>query len=244
MTILRRRLLQSLPLLSLAAAKPQGTSDAVTTTDLVLNCDTAMGPALSRASDRFHEAAGVRVRVFPTSPGLLLPQLARKVQNDLLFTQDTIMQAATVAGLVAGTPAGPWSIRYVLAARRGVGDAALRGRITIPDRTPAADVDGPSVIRALHLGEQAVLGVLDTAEVAFLLERSEAEAGLLHASELAHHPSLEVVRTVPDAVVPPLAFQVAVTTLARRPNPQAFVDFLLSAAGRATLSAQGLESSA
>lgn len=244
MTIPRRRLLQSLPLLSLVAAKPQNSGGTVTTTDLVLNCDTATAPALARAADRFHEAVGVRVRIFPTSPGLLIPQLARKVQNDLLFTQGTIMEAAAAAGLIAGEAAGAWRNRLVLAARSGMGEAALKGRIAVPDPTPAADVDGPEVIRALQLGERAILGVLDTDEVAFLLDRSEAEAGLLHASDLPHRPSLEAVRPVPDEVAAPLAYRVAVTTLARRPDPQAFVDFLLSAPGRAALSAQGLEAAA
>ncbi|MGY2051113.1 substrate-binding domain-containing protein [Methylobacterium sp. JK268] len=240
MTLPRRRLLLSLPLLSLAAAKPQESGGAITTTDLVLNCDTALGPVLTRAAEVFRAATGVQVRIFPTSPGLLVPQLVRKVQNDLLVTQEAVMAQAQAAGLIAGAAAGPWRNRLVLAARRGAG-AAPGGRIAVSDPTPAADMDGPAILRAMGLGERTTIGVLDTDEVLFLLARGEAEAGLLHASDLAGRSDLEVVRRVPDEAAPPLAYRAAVTTLARRPAPGAFVDFLVSEKGRAILAAQGLE---
>ncbi|WP_018259493.1 substrate-binding domain-containing protein [Methylobacterium sp. WSM2598] len=248
MTLLRRRLLLSLPLLSLAAAKPQSKPQSpggeVTTTDLVLNCDTALGPVLARAAERFRSVSGVTVRVFPTSPGLLVPQLARKVQNDLLVTQDGIVAQAAAAGLIDGAPVGAWRNRLVVAARKGAAADALRGRIAVCDPTPAADMDGPGILRALQLGERSVVGVLDTDEVLDLVLRGEAEAGLLHASDLAQRPALEVIRPVPERVAPPITYRAAVTRLARRPNPRAFLDFLTSPAGSGALAAQGLETTA
>ncbi|WP_407531110.1 substrate-binding domain-containing protein, partial [Methylobacterium oryzisoli] len=151
------------------------------------------------------------------------------------------MAAAAAAGLIAGEAAGAWRNRFVLAARGGAGEAALTGRIAVPDPTPAADADGPALIRALGLGEDKILGVLDTDEVAFLLARGEASAGLLHAGDLASRPGLETIRPVPESVAPPVVYRVAVTTLARRPNPRAFVDFLISPEGAAALTAHSLE---
>lgn len=241
MTILRRRLLQSLPLLSFVAAKPQSSDGDVTTTDLVLNCDTAAVPALAHAAERFHASAGVRVRIFPTSPGLLVPQLVRRVQNDLLVTQAPLLRAAAEAGLIAGEAAGAWRNRFVLAAKRGAGADALKGPVAVPDPTPAADVDGLAVIGALALGDVPIRGALDTDEVAFLIARGEVKAGLLHAADLPSRPGLEAIRHLPDSVAPPVVYRAAVTTLARRPNPRAFLDFLLSPEGRSALTAQGLE---
>jgi len=56
MDIERRHSLQSLPALPLIAAA--GTAHAATT-DLVLTCDTALGPAMNAASERFRHASHV-----------------------------------------------------------------------------------------------------------------------------------------------------------------------------------------
>jgi molybdate transport system substrate-binding protein len=194
------------------------------------------------AATAYLRQTGVRVRVFPTGPGLVLPQLAHGIQSDVVCTGRDVAVGAMQAGLIgAGALQGEWRNRLVIAAPRGAGPAAARGRIAVSDPTPAADMDGPAIVQALNLGQTAVLGVIDTDEVAFLLARGEADAGLLHMTDVHANANLEVVRGVPDGVAPPIAYAVAVTKLSTRPNPQAFVDFLLSSAGRTVLKAQGLE---
>ncbi|WP_375462599.1 substrate-binding domain-containing protein [uncultured Methylobacterium sp.] len=240
MILNRRTVLHALAMPLLVAAP----AAEAATTDLVLACDTALAPVLSAAAERYFETARLRVRVFPTGPGLLIPQIARAVQNDLLFTQTHIMNAAATAKLLAGAPRGTWRNPLVLAAARGAGAPALRGRIAVSDPTPGSDMDGPAIITAMNLGERAILGVIDTEEVAFLIARGEAEAGLLHVSDVRRRPDLEVIRTVPAAVAPPPTYAVAPTVLARRPNPAGFIDFLISPEGRAALAAQGLETDA
>jgi molybdate transport system substrate-binding protein len=205
MNVDRRSIIRAIPALPLAFVARA--ANAVTT-DLVLNCDTALGPVMTTAAARFFRRANVRVRVFPTGPGLVLPQLAREIQNDLICTQKT------------------------------VGEAAVRAN---SDATPASDMDGPAIIQALALGQSAVLGVIDTDEVLFLLHAGQAEAGLLHMTDVQANPELQVLRVVPDDVAPALIYAIAVTKGARRPNPQAFVDFLMTPEGAELLQAQGLE---
>lgn len=239
----RRRILTALAALPLTAAAPptDAPAPAKGIADLVLSCDAALGPPVLRAAALFRAQAGVRVRVFPTGPGLLVQQLARAVQNDLLLTQAPIMDAAASAGLLAGPPRGGWRNPLVLAARRGAGPGALAGRLAVTDATPLSDMDGPMIASRLGLAPAEILGVIDTATVLALLGRGEAEAGLLHASDVAGRADLEVVGTVPESVAPALSYVIAVSRLARRPDPQAFVDFLVSPAGTAVLTASGLE---
>ena len=47
----------------------------------------------------------MRVFVFPTGPGLILPQLVRDIQNDIVVTQTTILDQAAQAGVVAAAGA-------------------------------------------------------------------------------------------------------------------------------------------
>lgn len=241
--ILRRRILTALAALPLTAAAPptEAPAPARGITDLVLSCDSALGPAITQAAARFRARTGVQVRVFPTGPGLLVPQLARAVQNDLLLTQVQIMDTAAAAGLLAGPPRGAWRDSLILAARRGAGPGALGGRLAIADATPMSDMDGPAIVAKLGLAPREILGVIDTATVVALLGRGEADAGLLHASDVAGRTDLEIVGPVPESVAPALTYAIAVSTLARRPDPEAFVAFLVSPEGTAALKASGLE---
>ncbi len=151
------------------------------------------------------------------------------------------MDDAAAAGLLAGTPRGTWRNPIVLAARRGGGKGALTGRLAVPDPTPMSDMDGPGIAAKLGLAPQRLVGVIDTATVLALLGRGEAEAGLLHASDVAGRTDLEIVASVPHAIAPPLTYVVAISHLTRRPDPQAFVDFLTSPDGSEILAASGLE---
>jgi molybdate transport system substrate-binding protein len=235
----RRHLLQAVPLLPLIAVAP---SVRAATTDLVLNCDTTLASVMTAAAARFFQRAGVQVRVFPTGPGLLLPQLAREIQNDLICTQKTMVEAAIQASLVdADALHGEWRNPLVIATRSGAAPDALKGRIAVSDPTPASDMDGPAIVQRLALGQSAILGVIDTDEVAFLLRNGQVDAGLLHMTDVHANPELAIALVLQDNVAPAVTYAIAVTKLARRPNPQAFVDFLMTSEGKSVLQANGLE---
>lgn len=81
MGLRRRWLLAGLPLLVVAAAPANAE-----TVDLALTCDTTLAPALRKVAAAYKERSGVHVFVFPTGPGLILPQLVREIQNDIVVT--------------------------------------------------------------------------------------------------------------------------------------------------------------
>src|SRR4051812_8490810 len=80
----RRHLLGGLPILVLAAAATPACAEGA---DLVVSCDTTLAPALRAVGSAYATQSSVRVFVFPTGPGLILPQLLRDIQNDIVVTQ-------------------------------------------------------------------------------------------------------------------------------------------------------------
>ena len=118
MTIRRR----ALPLLALAAV---GTPALAETVDLSVTCDTTLAPALRKAAAAYRAQSGVRVFVFPTGPGLILPQLVRDIQNDIVVTQTGILDQAVQAGVVAVAVRPQWRNPLVIAGLRD--EAAMTG---------------------------------------------------------------------------------------------------------------------
>jgi ABC-type molybdate transport system substrate-binding protein len=232
MPIHRRGLLATIPLVAIASVA------AADTTDLSLACDTAAAPAMRRAAETFRNRTGVRVFVHETSPGLILPQLSRSIQNDILVTTPARLDAAEQAGLVKpGERSTAWRNRLVLAT--ATSPAGPQGSLAAPDSTPASDIDGAAILQ--RLGMSMTIGVIDTNSVAWLLKTGGARQGLLHQTEVATDETLRVTDTVPDSAWPPIFYAGTVTSLARRPNPQAFVAFLSTPDGAAALRDAGLE---
>jgi molybdate transport system substrate-binding protein len=239
MTLRRRHFGLAVPWLAVTA-----TAARADTTDLVLACDTTLGPAMRAAGARFTARAGVRIHVFPTAPGLLLPQLLHEVQNDILVTGEAAIERATQAGLIGpgAVRSGAWRNRLVLAARHDAPPGALDdGPIAVTDPTPASDLDGPAILARMGLRPRTVLGAVDTDGVRYLLATGAARSGLLHATDLHADLSLDIIRPVPDEAWPPIIYTAAVSRLARRPNPDIFVKFLATADAIEVLRSNGLE---
>src|SRR5579862_929433 len=128
---IRRRML---PLLALAAATRPAVAANV---DLSLACDTTLAPALRKVAAAYAARTGVRVFVFPTGPGLLIPQLERNIQNDILVTQLPILREALQEGIIAAMPGVPhWNNPLVIAGRSG---ASVDGIFVACDATAASD---------------------------------------------------------------------------------------------------------
>ena len=83
MGIGRRRLIQALPAAAILAVVPRARA-ATSGAALVLACDTTLGPVMRAAATVYANATGEQIFVFPTPSGLILPQLEREVQNDLV----------------------------------------------------------------------------------------------------------------------------------------------------------------
>lgn len=230
---IRRR---ALPLLALAAAARPAMAATI---DLSLACDTTLAPALRKVAAAYAAKTGVRVFVFPTGPGLLIPQLERNIQNDILVTQLPILRQALDQEIIAALPDGSrWSNPLVIAGRR---EASVDGVFAACDATPASDFDGPALLAKLDMKPARVIGAVDTDEVAWLLRRGEAQAGFLHMTDVRAHPELTVIMALPADVQAPFIYAATVTKLASRPDPQGFVAFMQDPGSKALLRQAGLE---
>jgi ABC-type molybdate transport system substrate-binding protein len=232
------------PIVALAASAPAASpalaDDDFTTTDLAVSCDYAAAPAVWRAARAFRAQNGVRVRIFPTAPNLLLPQLQRQIQNDIILTRVEVIDAAEQLGLVKpGGRVGPWRNRLVLA--EAAQQAGPDGFYAVPDATPASEFDGAAVLKAMNITPGRIVGVLNTDAVVWALLHGQARSGLVFQSDIAAHETLRAVAPVPDGVTAPIVYGATMTTLASRINPEGFVRFLGSPAGMAELKAGGLE---
>jgi molybdate transport system substrate-binding protein len=238
MKIGRRHFLQVMSVLPLLASVRVANA---TVTDLVLNCDTTLAPSMRSAAAAFAARTGIHVHVFSTPPDLILPQLAREIQNDLVITRQATIRRAEELNIISPDAArGAWRNPLVIAGRSDAKAADSHQRIAVSDPTPASDMDGPAIANRLNL-KGTVMGVIDTDEVVDLLLRGEADIGLLHMTDVRANPSLTVVSQVPPAMAPEIIYSAAVTKLARRPNPIVFADFLTSPEAGRILAAQGLE---
>jgi molybdate transport system substrate-binding protein len=222
--------------LALAAVSAPALADTV---DLAVTCDTTLAPALRRVAAAYKALTGVHVFVFPTGPGLILPQLVRDIQNDIVVTQTTILEQAARAGVIAPAIGAQWRNQVVIAGPKGA--AAIDRAFAATDPTPASDIDGPAVLARLDITPSRTLGAVDTDEVAFLLTTGAAQAGLLHMTDVRADPRLAVIRPIPPEVQQPFLYAASVTRLARRPNPEGFVAFLATKEATAILTAAGLE---
>ncbi len=195
-------------------------------------------PPLSPPVWRSGSAPGVRVRVFPTAPGLILPQLERQIQNDIIVTQVSTIDRAEQEGLVTpGGRVGPWRNRLVIATA-GDGEADT---FAVPDPSTGSDIDGTAILHRLGTTTGKVLGVINTDAVAWTLTTGGARQGLLHQTEVTADDRLRALVPVPDEAWPPILYAATVTKLAYRGDPAAFVAFLGSAEGQAVMHAAGLE---
>src|ERR1700692_4214279 len=94
----RRGLLGAVPMLASAAVAARSGHAEVAV--LSVACDTTLATALQKVAAAYRARAGVRVYVFPTGPGLILPQLRRDIQNDIVVTQVAIMEQIALAGII------------------------------------------------------------------------------------------------------------------------------------------------
>ncbi len=177
--------------------------------------------------------------VFPTGPGLILPQLVRDIQNDIVVTQTAILEQAAQAGVIASAVRAQWRNPLVIAGLHGT--ATIDGTFAATDPSPASNIDGPALLTRLGIKPTRIVGAVDTDEVAFLLTTGAAQVGLLHMTDVRADERLAVIRPVPPEVQPPFLYAASVTRLARRPNPEGFVAFLAAKEATDMLAAAGLE---
>ena len=206
-------------------------------TDIALMCDLTLGPAMRRAASAYRTATGVRVHVFPSAPGLIVPMLSHEVQIDIVATRIATLDQGDRAGLLApGSRAGTWRTPLVVAEGAGAGTS---DKFAVSELPSASGIDAQTAIARLGIDPKRIVSAIDTEEVAFLLTTGAARSGLLYLTDTKADPRLIVVQTLADP--PPAVFATALAKESGRPNPGGFTSFLGSAAGRTLLGSQGLE---
>jgi molybdate transport system substrate-binding protein len=237
MNIVRRRIMLTASALIPLAMASEAKAD---TTDLAVICDLTLGAPLRSAGTAFRASAGVRIHVFPTAPGLIVPQLAREVQIDIVVAQSEVLDQAMQSGLLTTGPrSATWSNALVVAEMMDGSGAPDAGKFAVSELPVASGIDGTAVVARLGIDPARVVSAIDTTEVAFLLTTGSARTGVLRLTDVRADPRLRVVRTIADQ---PRALCTAVITKgARRPNPAAFISFLGTEPARRLLATAGLE---
>jgi molybdate transport system substrate-binding protein len=164
---------------------------------------------------------------------------------------DTTAATATERHLIkAETLQRLWRNRLVTAALAKTGSVNLAG---LAGKEPIAIVDPPVAVAGAE-GEKALqslglwnavqanaVGVVDTADAAFLLEQGKVRLALVYATDAAADPSFAVADRLPDASYSPIVYWVAEPQYSLSPNAGKFIDFLHQSNAQQRLHADGLE---
>ena len=225
--------------------------------DVVVYCDSTLVPAMRDLGRLFTARTRAPVFVFTAPPTLMLAQIDRETQNDVLVTTDAAMQEGIRQKLIRGeTRAGAWRNSLAIAGRADqtkspvAADAAAikalldSGRFAASDPTGPFTLDGPAVLDRLGLSpllEGRMLGAPDTTQAAFLVTSGAARLGLLHLTDIRADGRLAVAATVPERAYAPIVYTAAVSVVALSPNSQAFVTFLSDPEAAKCWQADGLE---
>lgn len=237
MTMIRRRMMLTAPALLPLAVVSEAKAD---TTDLAVICDLTLGSALIAVGARFRAGTGVHIDVFPTAPGLIVPQLAREVQIDIVVAERDVLEHAAQANLLTGAArGGPWSNQVVIAAAKDASGPEDAGPFAVSELPAASGIDGALIVARLGVDPARVRSAIDTTEVAFLLTTGAVRTGLLFLTDVRADPRLRVVRVLTEQ--PPAVHAAAITAGTRRPNPAAFITFLGTPPARELLSDAGME---
>ncbi|MEO8714549.1 MAG: substrate-binding domain-containing protein [Acetobacteraceae bacterium] len=226
--------------------------------DVIVYGDPTLGRAIRNLSALFTARTKAPVAVFSAPPALMLAQLEREAQNDVLLTLVGAMDQGEREHLIRpGTRIGRWRNSLAIAARTGgtaagtadparIAELLGGGRFALSDRSDAATIDGPAVIERLGLRDALstarVIGAADTEEVAILVATGDARLGLVHLTNIRADPRLAVAAMVPDFAYEPIVYSAAASTVSRSPNTQLFLDFLRTPAAQRQLKRDGLGS--
>jgi molybdate transport system substrate-binding protein len=253
----RRACLGWLLVVTLLAAAPAH-ADYPVAPDVVVFCEPTLRHAMTDVAALWRSESGVKARIFtaPTT-ALLLAEIAHQARDDAVIGEGDANAAAAKTrqlikpdtlhplgrnGLVIAAPSST-------AAAAGGGDtlAAIAGKepIAVVDPWAAtAGADSKQALQSLGLWQKVSaksIGVVGTADAAYLLTHGEVQLAIVYATDVAANPALTLAEKLPAASYPPVVYWVAETTHALSPNAATFIAFLTSAAARERLRADGLD---
>jgi molybdate transport system substrate-binding protein len=255
-----RQILIVLTLCTAAAGAP-AFADYPAAPDVVVFCEPTLRPVVEALGVEWRKETGIPVRVFTATTALNLAMLAHRTRDDILIGEgDAAASAATAQNLIKGeTIVKLWHNHLVAAALASelkkastpsplgaldLPSVAGKAQIAIVD-PPVASVGGETeqALQKLGLWEAVrskSIGVVDTADAAFLLSEGDVKLAVLYATDVAVQPNFAVTDTLPEGSQP-IIYWAAQTQRALSPNTAKFLDFLRRADSRARGQDVGLE---
>jgi molybdate transport system substrate-binding protein len=229
--------------------------------DVVVFCEPTLRPAVTALGAQWSKETGIPVRVFTAPTWANLAQLTRHTRDDVIIGEgDEAAESACAQNLIkGGTVLRLWQNKLVVAAladelakARAASPSAPLDLASVAGKAPIAIVD-PGVAEAGTESQRALqslglwdavnsksIGVVDTADAAFLLSEGDVKLAVLYATDVAGHPNLAVTDALP-AAGRPIVYWAAQTKHALSPNAAKFLDFLRRAEVRAKGRDVGLE---
>jgi molybdate transport system substrate-binding protein len=210
--------------------------------------------AVDDVGAQWRKETGIPVRVFVSPTSAELEQVSHRARGDLIIGEgDALAKAAIDRQIVKPeTLHRLWRNELVIARTAdpasGSGDlAAVAGKapIAIVDpETAVAGAEGKKALQALGLWDAVSaksVGVVDTADAAYLLANGKVQLALVYATDVAANPGFAVADTLPATSYGPIVYWVAETQNALSPNVQKFASYLTQAEAQERLRRDGLE---
>lgn len=255
MRIGRRGLAGGAALAAAVVALPGGAAAGESSApNVVVYCDRALREPMTALGRLFTARSAARVNVFCAPPSLMLAQIQRVTQNDILVTQAPAMADAVRRHLIKpDTQVALPANRLALATRTGIGREALSdapgllrligaGPLAAPDPTSGTTVDTAGALAAAGLQPPYpfhLIGAIDTEQVAGMIRNGGAKIGLIYRSQVYPGSGLSVAAVLPGQR--PVSYAAAISVVTRSPNATSFMTFLRSPGVVAHLTAAGLE---
>lgn len=220
-------------------------ADPSTAPNVIVFCDPPLRAAMIRFGRHFTAATRVPVNVFCAPPPLMLAQIERRNQNDILITLAPFMDEAARRHLVAGGTFLPMGVNaYVFATREADQATIVAGgklpfaSLVVPDRTAGTTLDAQAVLGGSLPPDIAVIGAVDTEQAAAIVRHGAAEAALVYRTEAQPGSGLRVAGILPGR---PPSYEAAVTAVSRSPRVDTFITYLRSPEARDALRSTGLD---
>lgn len=219
--------------------------------DVVVFCEPTLQRAVNNAGALWRSQSGVKIRLFtaPTTPRLLA-EITRQVRDDVVIGEgDANATAAKTQQLIRPDSLRPLGRNHLVIAAVSGGDrlASVAGKETVAIVDPwaaAAGADSKQALQSLGVWEKVSaksIGVVGTADAAFLLSQGKARLAIVYATDVAANPAFTVVGRLPTSSYPPVVYWVAEARHALSPNAAKFIAFLTSTTAQARLRTDGLE---
>jgi molybdate transport system substrate-binding protein len=243
----------ALALCGLGAIAP-ARAEYIVAPDVVVFCEPTLQHAVADLGALWRQESGIPVRVFVSPTWAELEQVSHRARSDLVIGEGDAMAKAAVDRQIIKpeTLHRLWRNELVMArtadAASGAGDlAAVAGKAPIAIVDPAtavAGAEGKKALQALGLWDAISaksVGVVDTADAAYLLANGKVQRALVYATDVAANPGFTVADRLPAASYGPIVYWIAETQNALSPNAQKFADYLRQPQAQERLRRDGLE---